>query len=182
MKIFNLLTCLLTFSVVAQDFSKEDYIYLKRHEHIKVEMSKQNFNIIKSVSEQAEYLTSKKLYFANEAMHFDSFTAIEDVDAYTYIPSSDRKIPVDYIETKPAFDNGIFYSDQESKNFTFPAVTQGAITNLNYKEIITDPHFMGLFRFGIYVPTKSELMVWENRVFEHQRKKYRPLKGKLFML
>lgn len=155
MKIFNLLTCLLTVSVVAQDFSKEDYIYLKRHEHIKVEMSRQNFNIIKSVSEQAEYLTSKKLYFANEAMHFDSFTAIEDVDAYTYIPSSDRKIPVDYIETKRAFDNGIFYSDQESKNFTFPAVTQGAITNLNYKEIITDPHFMGLFRFGTYVPTKS---------------------------
>lgn len=155
MKIFNLLTCLLTVSVVAQDFSKEDYIYLKRHEHIKVEMSRQNFNIIKSVSEQAEYLTSKKLYFANEAMHFDSFTAIEDMDAYTYIPSSDRKIPVDYIETKRAFDNGIFYSDQESKNFTFPAVTQGAITNLNYKEIITDPHFMGLFRFGTYVPTKS---------------------------
>ena len=155
MKIFILLFCLLSISVVAQDFSREDYIYLKRHEHIKIDLSKQNFNIVRNVSEQAEYLTSKKLYFANEAMHFDSFTAIEDVDAYTYIPSSDRKIPVDYIETKRAFDNGIFYSDQESKTFTFPAVTQGAITNLNYKEIITDPHFMGLFRFGTFVPTKS---------------------------
>lgn len=155
MKIFIITCCLLSSSVIAQDFSKEDYIYLKRHEHIKIDLSKQNFNIVRNVSEQAEYLTSKKLYFANEAMHFDSFTAIEDVDAYTYIPSSDRKIPVDYIETKRAFDNGIFYSDQESKTFTFPAVTQGAITNLNYKEIITDPHFMGLFRFGTYVPTKS---------------------------
>lgn len=155
MKIFIITCCLLSSSVMAQDFSKEDYIYLKRHEHIKIDLSKQNFNIVRNVSEQAEYLTSKKLYFANEAMHFDSFTAIEDVDAYTYIPSSDRKIPVDYIETKRAFDNGIFYSDQESKTFTFPAVTQGAITNLNYKEIITDPHFMGLFRFGTFVPTKS---------------------------
>ncbi len=155
MKFFIIMCCLLSSSVIAQDFSNEDYIYLKRHEHIKVELSKQDFKIVRHVSEQAEYLTSKKLYFANEAMYFDSFTAIEDVDAYTYIPSSDRKIPVDYIETKRAFDNGIFYSDQESKTFTFPAVTQGAITNLNYKEIITDPHFMGLFRFGTFVPTKS---------------------------
>lgn len=155
MKYPAIISCFITLSVFSQDFSKEDYIYLKRHEHIKVDINKDQFSIVKNVSEQAEYLTSRKLYFANDAMHFDSFTKIEDIDAYTYIPSTDKKIPVDYIETKRAFDNGIFYSDQESKVFTFPAVTQGAITNLNYKEVISDPHFMGLFRFGTYVPTKS---------------------------
>ncbi|WP_262733366.1 DUF3857 domain-containing protein [Gaetbulibacter sp. NE] len=139
----------------AQDFSNEDYIYLKRHEHIKIGLKNHKFDIAKNISEQAEFLTSNKLYFANESMHFDSFTSIEDIDAYTYIPSQDKKVKVDYIETKRAFDNGVFYSDQESKNFIFPAVTKGAITNLNYKEIIKDPHFLGLFRFGTYVPTKS---------------------------
>ena len=141
--------------VIAQDYSNEDYIFLKRHEHIKIGLSKQNFDISKQVAEQAEYLTAKKLYFANEAMHFDSFTSIENIDAYTYLPEKDSNVKVDYIETKREFDNGIFYSDQESKIFTFPAVTKGAITNLNYKEIIKDPHFLGLFRFGTYVPTKS---------------------------
>ncbi|MCK7590541.1 DUF3857 and transglutaminase domain-containing protein [Subsaxibacter sp. CAU 1640] len=143
------------FLLQAQDFSDEDYIYLKRHEHIKIGLSKQTFDITKQVSEQAEYLTAKKLYFANEAMHFDSFSSIEDIDAYTYLPERDSNVKVDYIETKREFDNGIFYSDQESKIFTFPAVTKGAITNLNYKEVIKDPHFLGLFRFGTFVPTKS---------------------------
>ncbi len=140
---------------LSQDFSNEDYVFLKRHEHIKIGLSKQNFDITKQVAEQAEYLTSKKLYFANEAMHFDSFTSIEDIDAFTYLPERDSNVKVDYIETKREFDNGIFYSDQESKIFTFPAVTKGAITNLNYKEVIKDPHFLGLFRFGTFVPTKS---------------------------
>ncbi|GFZ85670.1 hypothetical protein GCM10011531_16220 [Aquaticitalea lipolytica] len=139
----------------SQDFSNEDFIYLKRHEHIKIGLVKQSFEITKLVSEQAEYLSANKLYFANESMSFDSFTSIEDIDAYTYLPSSNKNIKVDYIETKREFDNGIFYSDQESKIFTFPAVTKGAITNLNYKEVIKDPHFLGLFRFGTYVPTKS---------------------------
>jgi len=141
--------------VFAQDFSKEDYIYLKRHEHIKIELSKNSFNISKQITEQAEYLTSKKLYFANESLHFDSFISVEDINAYTFLPSTNKIIKVDYIETKREFDNGIFYSDQESKNFTFPAVTKGAVTNLSYKEVIKDPRFLGLFRFGTYVPTKS---------------------------
>lgn len=141
--------------VFSQDFSNEDYIYLKRHEHIKIELSKRSFDISKQVTEQAQYLTAKKLYFANESLGFDSFTAVVDINAYTFLPSLNKTINVDYIETKREFDNGIFYSDQESKNFTFPAVTKGAVTNLNYKEIIKDPRFLGLFRFGTYVPTKS---------------------------
>jgi hypothetical protein len=146
---------LLPFMVFAQDYSKEDYIYLKRHEHIKIELAKNAFDISKQISEQAEYLTAKKLYFASESLGFDSFTSIEDIDAYTFIPSTNKKVIVDYIETKREFDNGIFYSDQESKDFTFPAVTKGAVTSLNYKEVIKDPRFLGIFRFGTYVPTKS---------------------------
>ena len=141
--------------VFSQDFTNEDYIYLKRHENIKIELNNQKFDISKHVSEQAEYLTSNKLYFANEVMHFDSFTSIENIDAYTYLPKTDQKVNVDYIETKREFDNGIFYSDQEAKYFTFPAVSEGAITNLNYTEVIKDPHFLGLFRLGTYVPTKN---------------------------
>ncbi|WP_228851837.1 DUF3857 domain-containing protein [Aegicerativicinus sediminis] len=155
MKNFILLTIIIPFISFSQDFKDEDYIYLKRHEHIAVDLAGNKFNISKDISEQAEFLTARKLFFANETMSYDSFTKIEDIDAYTLIPATGKKIPVDYIETKREFDNGIFYSDQESKTFTFPAVTKGAITNLSYKEIVSDPHFMGMFRFGTYVPTKE---------------------------
>jgi len=141
--------------VISQDFSNEDYIYLKRHEYIKIKLINKQFDITKNISEQAKYLTAKKLYFANESIGFDSFTSIENIDAYTLLPSTNTKVKVDYIETKREFDNGIFYSDQESKSFTFPAVTKGAETNLSYNEVLKDPRFLGIFRFGTFVPTKS---------------------------
>ena len=112
-KVFLILFIPIT--VFAQDFSKEDYIYLKRHEHIKIKLSKNAFDISKQITEQAEYLTAKKLYFANESLGFDSFTSVEDINAFTFLPSSNKTIKVDYIETKREFDNGIFYSDQESQ-------------------------------------------------------------------
>jgi len=155
MKNILIFALLFPFIVLSQDFSGEDFIYLKRHEHIDIKLNKGDFNIIKSFSEQGKFLTAKKLYFANESLSFDSFTVIEDIKAFTYLPEEDKKVEVDYIETKRAFDNGIFYSDQESKNFTFPAVKAGAETHLEYKEIIKDPRFLGLFRFGTFVPTES---------------------------
>jgi Domain of Unknown Function with PDB structure (DUF3857)/Transglutaminase-like superfamily len=141
--------------VFAQDFSKEDYIFLKRHEHIKIELNKSEFNIIQSISEKAEYLTSKNLYHAIESIGYSSFSEIEDIKAFTYLPSYNKNLNVDYIETKQRFDNMVFYDDNEFKTFTFPAVTKGAITNLSYKRIIKEPRFLGGFNFGIHVPTKS---------------------------
>jgi len=146
---------------IAQDYSNEDYIFLKRHQYIKVDLKNNKIDIAKKVIEQAEFLTANKLYFANEIIGYDSFTDIKDINAYTYIPKSDTTVEVDYIETQRVFDNGIFYSDQEYKNFTFPAVTKGAITNLSYTEIVKDPHFLGLYTFGTYVPTKSGQLVVE---------------------
>ncbi|EDP96377.1 transglutaminase-like enzyme; cysteine protease [Kordia algicida OT-1] len=142
----------------AQHGSKEDFHFLERTEDIKINLKKGDFKIVKSIHEKAEYLTANKLYFANEILRFDSFTELKDIEATTYLPATGKTIEVDYIETKHEFDDGIFYSDQQTKNFTFPAVTKGAITDLKYKEVITEPHFLGLFRFGTYAPTKKAVL------------------------
>lgn len=147
--------------MAAQDFSQEDFIYLNRHDKISISLSNGKFDITKSVMEKTKFNTSKKLYFANESIHYDSFSEIKDIEAYTFLPESNKKVKVDYIETKREFDNGIFYSDQESKNFTFPAVNKGAETFLSYNKVVKDPHFMDLFRFGTYVPTKSAKLTIE---------------------
>ena len=154
-------TFLLLFMVsfcFAQNDSSEDFHFLERTEDIQINLRKGEFTIVKSIHEKAEYLTANKLYFANETLRFDSFTTLEDIEATTYIPSTGKTVKVDYIETKHEFDDGIFYSDQQTKNFTFPAVTKGAITDLKYKEIIKEPHFLGLFRFGTYAPTKKAVL------------------------
>ncbi|WP_420574077.1 DUF3857 domain-containing transglutaminase family protein [Kordia sp.] len=143
---------------LAQNGSKEDFHFLERTEDIKINLKKGAFNIVKSIHEKAEYLTANKLYFANETLRFDSFTQLKDIEATTYLPATGKTLEVDYIETKHEFDDGIFYSDQQTKNFTFPAVTKGAITDLKYKEVISEPHFLGLFRFGTYAPTKKAVL------------------------
>jgi hypothetical protein len=146
---------LLPVMVFAQDFSGEDYIYLKRHEHIKIELNDHNFNIIQNTSEQGEFLTSKNLYYANKSIGYSGFSEIKDISAFTYIPETDKTIEVDHIETKQRLDDMVFYSDDEFKEFTFPAVTRGAITNLSYKRVIKEPKFLGAFNFGTYVPTRN---------------------------
>ncbi|XLS27585.1 DUF3857 domain-containing protein [Flavobacteriaceae bacterium M23B6Z8] len=154
MKAFYLFFLLIPFSLISQE-GTDDFIFLNRSEAIKVELKKDKFSIKKDVFEKAKYLTSNKLFYANEFIHFDSFTDIEDIQAYTVLPGTGKKVTVDHIETKHEFDNGIFFSDQQSKNFVFPAVTKGAETVLAYTELIKDPHFLGSFRFGTYVPTKE---------------------------
>lgn len=154
MRALYLILLFLPFTLLSQELT-DDFIFLNRSEAIKVELRKDKFLIIKNVYEKGKYLTSNKLFYANEFIHFDSFTDIESIEAYTVLPESGKKIKVDHIETKHEFDNGIFFSDQQSKNFVFPAVTKGAETVLEYKEHIKDPHFLGSFRFGTYVPTKE---------------------------
>lgn len=145
---------------VAQNDTTEDYWFLERNEKINIQLTKGKFDIVKSIHDKAEYITANKLYFANEVLRFDSFTKLEDIEAVTYLPNG-KSVEVDYIETKHEFDDGIFYSDQQTKNFTFPAVAKGAITDLKYKEVISDPHFLGLFRFGTFAPTKKAALTIE---------------------
>ncbi len=143
------------------DFEKEDYYFLERSHFLKVELLKGELQIKNNVFEKAKYNTGNKLFFANEFIHFDSFTDIEDINAFTVPSKGNKKITVDHFETKDQFGGGVFFSDQQSINFVFPAVGKNAITTLNYTEIIKDPHFLGSFRFGTYVPTEKAIYTVE---------------------
>ena len=142
--------------IVAQNpinFEAEDFYYLKKSQSLKVTLNKDKFTIVNTVFEKAKYNTSNKLFFANDLIHFDSFTDINDIEAFTENASSKTK--VDHFETKDSFGGSVFFSDQQSINFVFPSVKKGAETTLQYKENIKDPHFLGSFQFGSFVPTKE---------------------------
>ena len=156
-KILFLFTLLSQVTIAQQniDFDSEDFYFLNRSQHLKISMINDTFNIVNSVSEEAKYNTGNKLFFANEFIHFDSFTEIKDIEAFTELPSDKSKIKVNHFETKDEFGGGVFFSDQQTVNFVFPAVSKGAKTTLKYKKNIKDPHFLGSFRFGTFVPSKE---------------------------
>lgn len=156
MKKFLLAFLICTQFIFAQNeinFDKEDYYYINRTEHIKVSLNKDKFTIEKDVLQEAKYNTANKLFFANDYIHFDSFTEIKDIDAYT--ENGNSKIKVDHFEKKDQFGGNIFFSDQQTINFVFPAVKKDAQTTLKYKEIVKKPQFLGSFQFGTFVPTKE---------------------------
>lgn len=135
------------------NYENEDYYYLNRSHHLKIELVDDQLKIENVVLEKAKYTTGNQLYFANDFIHFDSFTDIDNVEAYT--ENEGERITVDHFETKDQFGGGVFFSDQQSINFVFSAVGAGAETTLTYTEHIKDPHFLGSFRFGTYVPTRN---------------------------
>jgi hypothetical protein len=148
--------------VIAQnsvDFDAEDFYYLKKSQSLKVTLNNDKFTITNDVFEKAKYNTANKLFFASDLIHFDSFTDINDIEAFTENGSSKTK--VDHFETKDSFGGNIFFSDQQSINFVFPSVKKGAETTLTYTEDIKDPHFLGSFRFGSFVPTKEAVYTVE---------------------
>ncbi|MCK5816212.1 MAG: DUF3857 domain-containing protein, partial [Flavobacteriaceae bacterium] len=135
------------------NYENEDYYYLNRSHHLKIELVKNQLQIENEVLEKAKYNTGNQLYFANDFIPFDSFTEIDNIKAFT--ENEGEQIFVDHFEPKDQFGGGVFFSDQQSINFVFPVVGPGAETTLTYTERIKDPHFLGAFRFGTYVPTQN---------------------------
>ncbi len=143
------------------DYSNEDYYYIKRTKHLKIAMDKENISIENDVLEQAKFNSSNKLFYANENIYTDSFTEIEDIEAFTIVPTTYKKMKVEHFETKDQIGGGVFYSDSKAINFVFPAVTKGAETILTYKERINEPHFSSTFTFGSGVPIKESIYTVE---------------------
>lgn len=143
------------------DYSNEDYYYIKKTKHLKIAMDKENITIENDVLEQAKFNSSNKLFYANENIYTDSFTEITDIEAFTIVPSTHKKMKVEHFETKDQIGGSVFYSDSKSINFVFPAVSIGAETMLTYKEQINEPHFSSTFNFGSGVPIKESIYTVE---------------------
>ncbi len=143
------------------DYSTEDYYFIRRTKHIKISMDKDKVSIENKVLEKAKFNTSNKLFYANESIYTDSFTEINNIEAFTIIPTTNQKMKVEHFETKDQIGGSVFYSDSQTINFVFPAVTKGAETILTYNEHIKEPHFSSTFTFGTGVPIKESIYTVE---------------------
>ncbi len=155
-KILVFIVLISQFSIAQNiNYDAEDYFYLKKSAHLKISLDKDILSIENNIFEQAKYNSSKKLFYANEYIPFDSFTEIVNIEAFTKNPITNEIIEVDHFETKDQIRGSVFYSDNQSINFVFPAVSKNAETTLKYKENITEPHFSSTFSFGSGVPIKE---------------------------
>ncbi len=102
--------------------------------------------------------------YANRSIYFSYFTGIENINAYTLVPTAKKGKPVKElvykIEEKNTISAGIFFDSGKEKSFVFPNAKKDGAAHLEYREVYNDPHFLGLFYFNTYVPIQhSEFSV-----------------------
>jgi len=102
--------------------------------------------------------------YAERSIYFSYFTGIQNINAYTILPTDKPgkygKEYVTKIEENNTISAGIFFDSGKRKSFSFPSAKKDGAAHLEYREVYNDPHFLGLFYFNTYVPIQhSEFSV-----------------------
>ncbi len=148
-----------------QAYPNAKAIFTLKRKTIKIGLEKNDsLSIVAENHFEMLHLKNKSEQYATESVPFSKFNQILNINAYTqvYENSKPKKIKVqekDYV-TSSIISKNWFYDDYKEKTFLFPAVAPGALTVLNYKEVIKEPRFLGVFYLNSYVPVeKSEYVL-----------------------
>lgn len=158
-------------SLHSQDYSveyqNEDVVTLLLSKHIKISNKKEKIKISEHVIKKNLYVTTNQLSLAKENINYNTFNSIKTIEALTY--NNNDITSVNKFIDKDVLINGIFFNDQKQKNFSYPNIQKGSITQLKYTKIINDPHFLPAFiigqntsiikgEFSISVPNNVEIV------------------------
>ena len=110
--------------------------------------------------EQIMYLSSNAAaYMSKYNFYQSSFHELKEYEAYTKTADG-KKIKVTDFKTDNSTSSSIFYDDVKETKFDFPALTTGAVGNLELSKLHKDPHLLSPFYFTRGVPVvKSELKI-----------------------
>jgi len=115
---------------------------------------KDSVRVKQHFSKETEMLTDFTKIFANDEIYYDSFSSVEDLEAFTVVPGSKgyEKIPVSQFNESNDRGGGIFYDDSKSLNFVYPSLKKGARTELHYTLLHHNPRFLNKISFQSYLP------------------------------
>ncbi|MBI1838224.1 MAG: transglutaminase domain-containing protein [Flavobacteriia bacterium] len=134
-------------------------IITNRSENVKIDLVK-GIPVVKT-SNHDEFLILNQSGVAgmtSDEIYFSSFETIEDIDAYSLIPTEKgyKKIKADNFVTKAAETEGsVFHDDNKITSYMFPGLTEGAYRIANYTEISSENRFPFGFNFSSYLPLEN---------------------------
>ncbi|MFT6338176.1 MAG: transglutaminase-like putative cysteine protease [Arcticibacterium sp.] len=142
-----------TYETYREKFPEESGIIFDYQRVITVKKKGDSLDIQTSQFKEILIL-DKPSRWVKEKVFSSSFSKVDEIEAYTLLPNKRKykKIPVE--EFKRSFDKDtyVFFDDTEVINFNFPQLVEGAkiVTSQNWTS--SDPHVIGSFYFGSYVP------------------------------
>ncbi|MDI3521152.1 DUF3857 domain-containing protein [Anaerophaga thermohalophila] len=118
------------------------------------DVKKDSLKVSFSEKRQMVILNQHAKSFTNDEIYYSSFTSLGEHSAYTLVPDGRRyrEIEVQVFKETSDMSDYVFYDDSKRLNFSYPSLQQGAITNLEYTLLYTDPRFIRKSFFQSYVP------------------------------
>lgn len=143
-------------------YPDEPAIFLERSEKLSIRVIGDSLQIDTENLEQILYLKEQTDVFVNRKVHGSHFVEVSGLKAKTLVweKGKYKDLVVKEFEKKSDRDDGIFYDDSYSYSFSFPAVAEKNITQLQYVNTYRDSRFVPGFIFGSYLPQeKSSFLI-----------------------
>lgn len=138
-------------SVIMQDYNA---VIRSLEIDYEFDIIKDSLRVKQHFSKETEMLTDFTRIFAGDQIFFDSFSAVEGLEAFTMVPVNRgfEKIPVTVFNESNDPGGGIFYDDSKSMSFVYPSLSKGARTELHYTLLHQNPRFLNKISFQSYIP------------------------------
>jgi hypothetical protein len=109
------------------------------------------------ISEKFIYLSDRASQYSNQEISFNSFYDIDEIKAQTIVPDEKGKFKTFKVKTfskKDDIGGNNFKDDSKLITFNFSNLKKGAISELEYTEILKEPFFISSFIIGNVYPKK----------------------------
>jgi hypothetical protein len=128
--------------------------FIERSETISILVKNDSLEIFGDVLEDMIHLKSQTDVYSTGRVFGSHFTEVKDLKAKTLIWEKNKFKEMHVTEFKKNHDqaDGIFYDDSYNYSFTFPSVSLGNRTHLQYRTMMKDARFMPGYIFTSYIP------------------------------
>ncbi|WP_276373048.1 transglutaminase domain-containing protein [Chryseolinea sp. H1M3-3] len=128
--------------------------FIERSETIAILVKNDSLEIFGDILEDMIHLKSQTDVYSTGRVFGSHFTEVKDLKAKTLIWEKNKFKEMHVTEFKKNHDqaDGIFYDDSYNYSFTFPSVSLGNRTHLQYRTMMKDARFMPGYIFTSYIP------------------------------
>ena len=143
--------------VMKNKYPDEPAVFLERSEILSIRLVGDSLQIEGESFEQILYLKEQTDAFVSRKVPGSHFVEVSNLKAKTMVwdKGKYKDLPVKDYEKKSDRDDGIFYDDSYSYSFSYPAVAEKNITQLQYTDTYRDARFIPGFIFGSYLPQEK---------------------------
>ncbi len=138
----------------SEKFPDAPAVFIERSEIISILVKNDSLEIFGDVLEDMIHLKSQTDVYSTGRVFGSHFTEVKDLKAKTLIWEKNKFKEMHVSDFKKNHDqaDGIFYDDSYNYSFTFPSVSLGNRTHLQYRTMIKDARFMPGYIFTSYIP------------------------------